>query len=231
MILKTFLLACLCLSVCSGYSQAKTDSIVNKSSKVIPTKGSVIDGKLFKPGEKIEPVVDTLNVKNLKDLHEVAELDKKWLEELYSNSLFDTIYKSVRELDYEPVDYPELSTDTLKARLERLNARTPFNVEYNTSLESVIKNYLKHRRNSIERLMGLSHFYFPMFEQEFDNQNIPLEMKYLAIVESALKPRARSRVGATGIWQFMYGTGKEHDLDVSSYVDDRSDPIKATKAA
>ncbi|WP_179349427.1 LysM peptidoglycan-binding domain-containing protein [Winogradskyella pacifica] len=231
MTLKTFLLACLCLSVCSGYAQAKTDSIVNKSSKVIPTKGSVIDGKLFKPGEKIKPVVDTLGVKNLKDLHEVAELDKKWLEELYSNSLFDTIYKSVRELDYEPVDYPELSTDTLKARLERLNARTPFNVEYNTSLESVIKSYLKHRRNSIERLMGLSHFYFPMFEQEFDNQNIPLEMKYLAIVESALKPRARSRVGATGLWQFMYGTGKEHDLDVSSYVDDRSDPIKATKAA
>ena len=79
--------------------------------------------------------------------------------------------------------------------------------------------------------MGLSHFYFPMFEQEFDNYDIPLEMKYLAIVESALKPRARSRVGATGIWQFMYGTGKEYDLDVSSYVDDRSDPIKSTKAA
>ncbi|WP_458628220.1 LysM peptidoglycan-binding domain-containing protein [Winogradskyella sp. PC D3.3] len=231
MTLKTFLLASLCLSVCYGYSQVKTDSIVNKSSEVVPTKGAVIDGKLFKSGEKIQAITDSLDVKNLKDLDEVAELDKKWLEELYSNSLFDTIYKSVTELDYAPVDYPELSTDTLKARLERLNARTPFNVEYNTSLESVIKSYLKHRRNSIERLMGLSHFYFPMFEQEFDNQNIPLEMKYLAIVESALKPRARSRVGATGIWQFMYGTGKEHHLEVSSYVDDRSDPIKATKAA
>ncbi len=181
--------------------------------------------------KRINPVADTLDVKNLKDLHEAAELDEKWLEELYSNSLFDTIYKSVTELTYEPVDYPELSTDTLKARLERLNARTPFNVEYNTSLESVIKSYLKHRRTSLERLMGLSHFYFPMFEQEFDNHDIPLEMKYLAIVESALKPRARSRVGATGLWQFMYGTGKEHDLDVSSYVDDRSDPIKATTAA
>ena len=79
--------------------------------------------------------------------------------------------------------------------------------------------------------MGLSHFYFPMFEQEFDNYNIPLEMKYLAIVESALKPRARSRVGATGLWQFMFATGKEHDLDVSSYVDERSDPIRSTTAA
>jgi len=70
-----------------------------------------------------------------------------------------------------------------------------------------------------------------MFEQELDNYNIPLEIKYLAIIESALNPRAKSRVGATGLWQFMYGTGKMLDLDVSSYVDERSDPIKSTKAA
>ena len=231
MTLKSFLLACVCLSISIGFSQTKTDSITKKPSEVVSTKDSVIDGKLFTSAKKIKAEVDTSGVKNLKDLPEAAELDEKWLEELYSNSLFDTIYKSVTELEYEPVYYPELSTDTLKARLARLNARTPFNVEYNTSLESVIKGYLKHRRNSLERLMGLSHFYFPMFEQEFDNHDIPLEMKYLAIVESALKPRARSRVGATGIWQFMYGTGKEHDLNVSSYVDDRSDPIKSTKAA
>ncbi|WP_225035930.1 LysM peptidoglycan-binding domain-containing protein [Winogradskyella sp. SM1960] len=212
-------------------AQTKTDSIVKKSSEVVSTKDSVLDGNLFQSDNKIEAIIDSLDITNIKDLPEAAELDKKWLDELYSNSLFDTIYKSVTELDYEPVDYPELPTDTLKARLARLNARTPFNVEYNTSLESVIKSYLKHRRNSLERLMGLSHFYFPMFEQEFDNHNIPLEMKYLAIVESALKPRARSRVGATGLWQFMYGTGKEHNLDVSSYVDDRSDPIRSTTAA
>ncbi|MFK7832143.1 MAG: LysM peptidoglycan-binding domain-containing protein [Winogradskyella sp.] len=231
MTLKSFLLAVLCVSFYNGYSQTKTDSIPKKPAQVVSTKDSVIDGKLFKTEKNIQAEVDTTAIKHLKDLPEAAELDKKWLDELYSNSLFDTIYKSVTELDYEPVDYPELSTDTIKARLERLNARTPFNIEYNSSLESVIKSYLKHRRGSLERLMGLSHFYFPMFEQEFDQHDIPLEMKYLAIVESALKPRARSRVGATGIWQFMYGTGKEHDLQVSSYVDDRSDPIKSTKAA
>lgn len=231
MTLKTFLLACFCLLVFSGYSQTKIDSITKKQPVVVITQDSVIDGRLITPQKNIPVVVDSLGIKNLQDLPEAAELDEKWLEELYSNSLFDTIYKSVTELKYEPVYYPELSTDTLKARLKRLNARTPFNVEYNKSLESVIKNYLKHRRSSLERLMGLSHFYFPMFEQEFDNYNIPLEMKYLAIVESALKPRARSRVGATGLWQFMYATGKEHDLQVNSYVDDRSDPIKATTAA
>ncbi len=166
-----------------------------------------------------------------KDHPKMAQLDSIWKQELYNSSLFDTIYKSVTELEYEPVEYVDLPTDTLKARLKELNARTPFNVEYNTSLESVIKNYLKNRHEHLERLMALSDFYFPLFEQELDNQNIPLEIKYLAIVESALKPRAKSRVGATGLWQFMFGTGKMFGLEVSSYVDERMDPIMATKAA
>ena len=83
----------------------------------------------------------------------------------------------------------------------------------------------------MERMLTASQFYFPMFEQELDSYNIPLEIKYLAIVESALNPRARSRVGATGLWQFMYSTGKMYKLDVSSYVDERRDPIASTKAA
>ena len=231
MTIKTFLSACFCVVTILGFSQSETDSIAKVEPSVAKVKDSLIDGKLINPQKAIPAIVDSLSIKNLQDISEAAELDEKWLEELYSNSLFDTIYKSVSELTYEPVDYPELTTDTLKARLKRLNARTPFNVEYNPSLESVIKRYLKHRRSSMERLMGLSHFYFPMFEQEFDNYNIPLEMKYLSIVESALKPRARSRVGATGLWQFMFATGKEYKLDVSSYVDDRRDPIKSTTAA
>ncbi len=165
------------------------------------------------------------------DHPKMSQLDSIWKQELYNSSLFDTIYKSVTELKYEPVEYVDLPTDTLKARLAELNARTPFNVEYNPSLESVIKRYLKNRHKHLERLMALSEFYFPLFEQELDNQNIPLEIKYLAIVESALKPRAKSRVGATGLWQFMFGTGKMFGLEVSSYVDERMDPIMSTKAA
>ncbi|MDB9960519.1 LysM peptidoglycan-binding domain-containing protein [Oceanihabitans sp.] len=171
------------------------------------------------------------SIAEFQDIEHASQIDEKWLDELYNNSLFDTIYRSVSELDYKAVYYPELPTDTLKARLAELNARTPFNVEYNPALESVIKSFLKNRRRSFEKLMGLSHYYFPMFERELDNYNIPLEMKYLAIVESALKPRARSRVGATGLWQFMFATGKQYGLDVSSYVDERSDPIKSTEAA
>lgn len=171
------------------------------------------------------------SVKLAKDRPKMAQLDSLWKQEMYNSSLFDTIYRSVTELEYKPVEYVDLPTDTLKARLKELNARTPFNVEYNSSLESVIKNYLKSRREQLERIMGLSRFYFPLFEQELDNYNIPIEIKYLAIIESALNPRAKSRVGATGLWQFMYGTGKMFGLEVSSYVDERMDPIMSTKAA
>ncbi|NNC50130.1 MAG: LysM peptidoglycan-binding domain-containing protein [Flaviramulus sp.] len=191
---------------------------------------SIVDGAP-QNNKVIEVELDSTSIKSLKDNEFAAQLDEKWFEELYSNDLFDTIYKSVSDLKFDEIDFPELHTDTLKARLKELDARTPFNVEYNRSLESVIKSFLKHRRNSIQKLIILSAFYFPMFERELDLYDIPLEVKYLAIVESALKPRAKSRVGATGLWQFMYGTGKEYGLDVSSYVDERSDPIKSTEAA
>ncbi|MDX1279200.1 LysM peptidoglycan-binding domain-containing protein [Oceanihabitans sediminis] len=191
---------------------------------------TIIDGQTFYKKEiKLAEELD--ENKEFEDHEHAAKIDEKWLEELYSNSLYDTIYRTVSELDYKDVYYPELTTEVLKERLAKLNARTPFNVEYNPSLESVIKSFLKNRRKSFEKLMGISHYYFPMFERELDNYNIPLEMKYLAIVESALKPRARSRVGATGLWQFMFATGKQYGLDVSSYVDERSDPIKSTEAA
>ncbi|MGB1210922.1 MAG: LysM peptidoglycan-binding domain-containing protein [Lacinutrix venerupis] len=201
--------------------------LIAGESYVIDT---IVDGKVFFK-KSIEPIKEIDLTKELQDHEMASEFDKKWMEELYSTSLFDTIYREVTDLKYEAVYYPELSTDTLKARLERLNARTPFNVEYNPQLENLIKRWLKNRHQSMERLMGLSKYYFPMFERELDNYNIPLEMKYLAIVESALKPRAKSRVGATGLWQFMFATGKQYGLDVSSYVDERSDPIKSTKSA
>lgn len=193
-------------------------------------KDSLIDNNSGN-GKIIEAITDTTSISNLKDDAYALKLDAAWFQELYSNNLFDTIYKSVTDINYKQVYYPELPTDTLKARLKALDARTPFNVEYNPSLENVIKSYLKNRQNAIQNLITLSAFYFPMFEAELDRHNLPLEIKYLAVVESALKPRARSRVGATGLWQFMFATGKEYGLDVSSYVDERSDPIKATEAA
>ena len=247
---SVFLFTVLVLVSLFGFSQDSIQPVKKRITEKEFEKGktyiidTIIDGKTFyktAPGKsldgkrlidkKIPAVVDSTKIDSLLDNEFASQLDQKWLDELYGNSLFDTIYKSVTELDYKTVDFPELPTDTLKARLERLNAKTPFNIAYNPSLESVIKRYLKNRRTSLERLMGLSHFYFPMFEEALDKEDIPLEVKYLAIVESALKPRARSRVGATGLWQFMFGTGKEYGLNVSSYVDERRDPVKSTEAA
>lgn len=168
----------------------------------------------------------------LKDLAEAARYDRLWMEELYRNaSLYDEMYTAVSSIDTATASSSLLNTDTLKHRLAILNEKTPFNISYNPSLESVIRSFLIRKKDFMERMLTASQFYFPMFEQELDNHNIPLEIKYLSIVESALNPRAKSRVGATGLWQFMYGTGKMYGLDVSSYVDERSDPIASTKAA
>lgn len=169
---------------------------------------------------------------NLKDNELAATYDSLWMRELYEiASRSDEMYQEVSELDLEKTYEYDLPTDSLKARLARLNERTPFDVVYNPSLENVIKSFLTRKRELMNRMLTVSQFYFPLFEQELDNHDIPLEMKYLAIVESALNPKARSRVGATGLWQFMYGTGREHGLRVTSYVDERSDPIKSTRAA
>ena len=168
----------------------------------------------------------------LGDHPEAAKYDSLWMKELYESAqYYEAMYEEVTEPDTTGLQSSELDTEVLKERLMALDQKTPFNIAYNPSLESVIKSFLVRKKELMERMLVASQFYFPLFEQELDNYNIPLEIKYLAIVESALNPRAKSRVGATGLWQFMYGTGKMYGLDVSSYVDERSDPIKATTAA
>jgi membrane-bound lytic murein transglycosylase D len=160
-----------------------------------------------------------------------SKVDSMWVKELNNNDLYTDITSDIETIDLnQDVDF-ELPTGLLKARLAEMDAKSPFNIEYNAGLENLIKSFLKNRRKSFERLMGLSEYYFPLFEDAFSKQNIPLEIKYLAVVESALNPKAVSRVGATGLWQFMYQTGKEYKLSIDSYVDERSDPLKASAAA
>ena len=165
------------------------------------------------------------------NLVKVQQMEKRWHNELYNNSQYDTLTFLNSNQPFEPIHYPELPTDTLKKRLAILDAKSPFNIAHNPSLESVIKRYLKTRKRSTQILINRSQYYFPMFEEVLDKHNLPLEIKYLAVVESALKPRAKSRVGATGLWQFMFTTGKQYGLEVSSYVDERCDPLRSTNAA
>jgi len=116
-------------------------------------------------------------------------------------------------------------------RMQRLDVGSPINLTYNPRVRAFIDMYANKKRGTTARVLGLAQMYFPMFEQQLDKYNVPLELKYLAIVESALNSKARSPVGAGGLWQFMYYTGKVYGLELTSYVDDRNDPLKSTVAA
>lgn len=116
-------------------------------------------------------------------------------------------------------------------QLEELNLKSPFHVEHNPTLERFIRVFLRDRREKLGNLMDRSAYYFPIFEAYLDKYELPIELKYLAIIESALNAEANSSAGAKGLWQFMYGTGKQFDLEINSFVDERFDPIKSTEAA
>ena len=158
-------------------------------------------------------------------------IDERWVAELANVELSENMFSDITDMNYDTEVSYSLSSEVVKKRLAKLDARSPFNIEYNPALENTIKAFLKNRTKAFERLMAISEFYFPMFEEHLAKYNIPMELKYLAIVESALNPRAKSRVGASGLWQFMYPTGKQYNLEVNSYVDERYDPLKATEAA
>lgn len=158
------------------------------------------------------------------------------LDSLAALSVFSAIERRAeadqpRKHNFPPDFVPAFSDSVYQRRMDALNARSPFEFVYNAQVKSFIDLYANRRREQTERMLGLGELYFPMFEEQLDRHNIPLEMKYLAVVESALNPTARSWVGATGLWQFMYHTGRIYGLEVNSYVDDRSDPWRATIAA
>jgi membrane-bound lytic murein transglycosylase D len=104
-------------------------------------------------------------------------------------------------------------------------------MSYNRVVKNFIDLYTHNRRDRVQIMLRLSDYYFPMFEEVFDKYGIPEELKYLSVIESALNPRAVSRAGAAGMWQFMYYTGRTYGLTINSLVDERRDPLKSTVAA
>lgn len=102
---------------------------------------------------------------------------------------------------------------------------------YNQQVRNHIIYYLDRMHRSVGVMLGLSKYYFPLFEDILDKHGVPTDLKYLVMIESAFNPKAVSRAGATGLWQFMYATGRMYDLRENSVIDDRRDPIRATEAA
>jgi membrane-bound lytic murein transglycosylase D len=131
--------------------------------------------------------------------------------------------------NFQPYEVPTYSDEVYSQRITKI--QSPMALVYNQQVREYIDMYAIRKRGLTERVMGLAQLYFPLFEQTLDQNDLPLEFKYLSIVESALNPVAKSRVGATGLWQFMLQTGKLYNLKVNSYVDERRDPVKSTQAA
>lgn len=162
----------------------------------------------------------------------VAEiLDSLVYATYFKDEYFSTSSKMPAKPGFPSHFVPQYSDSVYAARIAALDRKTPFDLVFNEHVRGFIRVYAVDKRNSTAKILGLSKVYFPLFEEHLDRYNVPIEMKYLAIVESALNPTAVSRAGAKGLWQFMYGTGKMYGLESSSFVEDRYDPYKATLAA
>ena len=161
---------------------------------------------------------------NLNDIFEenLDSLVNSW----YVQELFFPGNREVSLRDSAGVVLPD---SVYVQQLEQIEAVVT--LQFNKTVKNFIQLYTIKRREQVEIMLGLSANYFPIFEEILDKYELPLELKYLPIIESALNPRARSRAGATGLWQFMYGTAKMMGLEITSFVDERRDPLKSSEAA
>lgn len=141
----------------------------------------------------------------------------------------DTNMDEMNIYGFLPGEIPKYSDSIYKFRLCNLNSAIP--LAYNNYVRSYIDLYTVRKRDQVERMLGLAHYYFPKFEQVLDKYNLPLELKNVAVIESALNTHAVSKSGATGLWQFIYSTAKLYKLKITSYVDERREPDVLTETA
>lgn len=169
------------------------------------------------------------------DFHEnekiVATLDSLVKIKYFTDITFTTDTSVLNIYGFAPDSVPVYPDSIYKSRINDLNMTTPIELTFNKTVKSYIELYAVRKRELTSRMLGLAELYFPLFEEQLDRLGLPLELKYLAIVESALNPKAGSRAGAKGLWQFMYRTGKVYDLNVTTLIDERFDPMKSTIAA
>ncbi len=144
---------------------------------------------------------------------------------------FTTDTNALNHYNYTKDSVPHVSDEVIKKRIHALDEKSPFDFLANDVSLAMTKIYIDRRYRLTSRMLGLSQLYFPLFEEKLSAYHLPMELKYLPIVESALNPTATSRSGAGGLWQFMPATGKGYGLEISSVIDQRNDPYLATEAA
>lgn len=180
---------------------------------------------------------DTLDVSEMDTTVNMEESSVMEMLDMISNiSYFRDVYLDIdsslwNPYGWRPDDVPTYPDSIYEQRIKALARETNIPLTFNARVKAYIELYSCRKRQQCSRMLGLSYVYFPMFEEFLSKYNLPLELKYLAMVESALNPVAGSRVGAKGLWQFMYATGKDYGLRQSTLYDDRYDPVKETEAA
>jgi membrane-bound lytic murein transglycosylase D len=174
---------------------------------------------------------DTSKVVLPKDDPILAALDSMAMARFFLASEFTTDTLLLNKKKWKKGEVPVFDDAHYREAFRKMDRESPFNLVYNKPVKAYIDAYLGKNCEKVGRLLGLAELYFPLFEEMLDRYDLPLELKYLAIVESALNPEAKSKSGAMGLWQFMYRTGKIYNLNSTSYVDERRDPYKSTQAA
>ena len=171
-------------------------------------------------------------VKHPMDSEAYLKMLDETLMDYYSSVANDKKVDSIIDaLEMDSDNIGEISDDEYCKRLEKINALTPFQLDCNDITLGMIKFFVKNRRGFAKIVLGRSKLYFDLYEQTLAKYDMPIELKFLSVIESGLRPQVKSPAGALGLWQFMYGTGKMYGLTENSYIDDRMDPVKATEAA
>jgi len=222
---NTFITLLAALLLCSSnmaFSQEEKPSDTTITVEV--TSEVVLDNRM---------IADTMELGHViwKDSQVLAMLDSLANLKYYGDYDFITDRDSLNVYGFALNEVPSYPDSVMAARIDSLNMETTVELAFNRVVKDYIYLYANKKRDLSARMLGLAEVYFPLFEEQLDRFDIPLEMKYLAIVESALNPTAGSRAGAKGLWQFMYGTGKVYGLRVTTLIDERFDPYQATIAA
>ena len=173
-----------------------------------------------------ESVKDSLN--EIPFINTIEQSLNLFYAEYANDTSLDSLKKAIEENGGSIL---KVSDDTICKRLARINSMTPFQLQCNETALSIIKYFIEKRKGFIKVVLGRSPLYFDMFEAKLSEYGLPIELKYLAVIESGLRPQVKSRAGALGLWQFMYRTGLYFGLKENSYIDERMDPVKATDAA
>ncbi|NSW93339.1 MAG: transglycosylase SLT domain-containing protein [Bacteroidales bacterium] len=173
----------------------------------------------------LKAVNDTIIIRSDGDVERI----ERDLDSLVSSWYVKMALKDFSELTGNDTVAVEYADSVYIDRLSKINSI--IKLPYNSIIRNHIHVYTVRQRDKFSAVLGLMDYYFPVFEDIFDSYGLPAELKYMAIIESALNPNAVSRVGATGLWQFMYSTGRLYGLTINSVVDERRDPIKSTHAA